>query len=216
MCVLHWQPGRRHLGIFSACQGSSRRPGSRTARTPHTAPPSLLPPPVSSLTPVTGSQPLQVVTCHPLSWPRAGHTGQAQHSPASSSQHGTAACCCSLLTASLPPGPLLPPAAGGQAGGGEPPVPLPGGRCTLCTVHPRCRDCALCKIRLSCAVLGWPQWPHRRTPARAAVIIPPTPGPHFYTSQHQHISHSALWHYSTAWSWREMTQSPAQQSECPM
>ena len=148
-------------------------------------------PPVSSLTPVTGSQPLQVVTCHPLSWPRAGHTGQAQHSPASSSQHGTAACCCSLLTASLPPGPLLPPAAGGGDGGGEPPVPLPGGRCTLCTVHPRCRDCALCKIRLSCAVLGWPQWPHRRTPARAAVIIPPTPRPHFYTSQHRHISHSA-------------------------
>ena len=147
---------------------------------------------------------------------RAGHTGQAQHSPASSSQHGTAACCCSLLTASLPPGPLLPPAAGDQPGVGEPPVPLPGGRCTLCTVHPRCRDCALCKIRLSCAVLGWPQWPHRRTPARAAVIIPPTPGPHFYTSQHRNISHSALWHYSTAWSWREMTQSPAQQSECPM
>ena len=198
MCVLHWQPGRRHLGIFSACQGSSRRPGSRTARTPHTVlhPRSchLLCPaaPLSlAASPCRWSPVTPVLAQGWTHWP-----GPAQPRQQQPARHR----CLLLLTASLPPGPLLPPAAGGQEGDGEPPVPLPGGRCTLCTVHPRCRDCALCKIRLSCAVLGWPQWPHRRTPARAAVIIPPTPGPHFYTSQHRNISHSALWHYSTAWS----------------
>ena len=111
-------------GLVRVCAALAARPPpswyflslsgqQQAARQPHrqdTAHSSTLAPapPVSSLTPVTGSQPLQVVTCHPLSWPRAGHTGQAQLSPASSSQHGTAACCCSLLTASLPPWP--PPA----------------------------------------------------------------------------------------------------------
>ena len=197
MCVLHWQPGRRHLGIFSACQGSSRRPGSRTARTPHTV---LHPRSCHLLCPAS---PLSLAAS-PCRWspvtpcPGPGLDTLARPSTAPPAAASTppllVAAHCSLPR--CPPGPHLPPAAGG----GEPPVPLPGGRCALCTVHPRCRDCALCKIRLSCAVLGWPQWPHRRTPARAAVIIPPTPGPHFYTSQHRNISHSALWHYSTAWS----------------
>ena len=75
-------------------------------------PRSCTPPPVSTtLTP----WPLQPAPAgghwSPLSWPRAGHTGQAQHSPAtSSSQHGTAACCCSLVTAP-PPGWCPPPPA---------------------------------------------------------------------------------------------------------
>ena len=182
--MLHWQPGRRHLGIFSACQGSSRRPGSRSARTPHTV---LHPRSCHLLCPASplslAASPCRWSPVTPCPGPGLDTLARPSTAPLLVAAH------CSLPR--CPPGPLLPPAAGGQAAGGEPPVPLPGGRCTLCTVHPRCRDCALCKIRLSCAVLGWPQWPHRRTPARAAVIIPPTPGPHFYTSQHRNISHSA-------------------------
>ena len=193
MCVLHWQPGRRHLGIFSACQGSSRRPGSRTARTPHTV---LHPRSCHLLCPAS---PLSLAAS-PCRWspvtpcPGPGLDTLARPSTALPAAASTApllvAAHCSLPRCPLAP--TFPLHLVARLVVVSPLSPcLPGGRCTLCTVHPRCRDCALCKIRLSCAVLGWPQWPHRRTPARAAVIIPPTPGPHFYTSQHRNISHSA-------------------------
>ena len=88
--------------------------GSRTSsssRTLHTAPPSLL---------HLASCLLHLHPWHLQPAPAGGHwsplscpgcTGQAQHSPAtSSSQHGTAACCCSLVTAP-PPGWCPPPPA---------------------------------------------------------------------------------------------------------
>ena len=183
---------------LSGQQQAARQPHRQD--TAHCAPPSLLPPPVSASPLSLAASPCRWSPVTPCPGPGLDTLARPSTAPpaAASTAPLLVAAHCSLPR--CPPGPLLPPAAGGGAGGGEPPVPLPGGRCTLCTVHPRCRDCALCKIRLSCAVLGWPQWPHRRTPARAAVIIPPTPGPHFYTSQHRNISHSALWHYCTAWS----------------
>ena len=186
------QPGSRHLGIFSACQGSSRRPHQQQQDTAHssTLAPAhrLLSPPPSP--PGTCSQHLQVVTGHPC--PGPGCTGQAQHSPAtSSSQHGTAACCCSLVTAS-PPGWCPPPPA--PCRWWRPPVPCTW-LCALCTPAAVTVPCCADKAELCRA--GLPRH-SAAAHSRAAVIIPPTPGPHFYTSQHRNISHSALWHYSTA------------------
>ena len=177
------QPGSRHLGIFSACQGSSRQPHQQQQDTAHssTLAPAhrLLSPPPSP--PGTCSQPLQVVTGHPCP------AQAALARPSTALPPLAAASTAPLLVAAHCSLPRL-------LAGARPHLHL-----AVCTVHPRCRDCAvLCKIRLSCAVLGCLVTPHSAAHSRAAVIIPPTPGPHFYTSQHRDISHSALWHYSTA------------------
>ena len=111
-------------------------------------PRSCTPPPVSSTFTPWHLQPAPAGGhWSPLSWPRVHWPGPAQPCHQQPARHR----CLLLLTGHCPASWLVPaPACPLQVVAAPCPLHL-----AVCTVHPRCRDCAvLCKIRLSCAVLG--------------------------------------------------------------